>query len=98
MELLSVEKQSEQGSSSSNLLGAGIQGATSAVYLILNVVANLIAILAFIAFANACCEWMGNLVGFQGITFSYLIGKALLPVAWTMGIPEQVSHDGLLGT
>lgn len=52
-----------------SVLEAASNGATDAVGLVANVVANLIAFLAVLAFINAALSWLGELVDIQGLTF-----------------------------
>lgn len=54
------------------MLDAAAQGASSASFLVLNIVANLIAFLAFIAFLNGIISWLGGLLGAPYITFEVL--------------------------
>jgi Na+ dependent nucleoside transporter C-terminus len=51
------------------VLDAAAQGAANAVMLVLNIVANLIAFLAFVAFLDAVVSWAAGLVGAPYITF-----------------------------
>ena len=51
------------------MLDAAAQGAANAVMLVLNIVANLIAFLAFVAFLDAVVSWAAGLVGAPYITF-----------------------------
>ncbi|EFX87746.1 hypothetical protein DAPPUDRAFT_22032, partial [Daphnia pulex] len=71
----------------SNALDAAAQGAANAVFLVLNIIANLIAFLAFIAFLNGIISWFGGLLGAPYVTFEYIMGKIFIPVAWLMGVP-----------
>ncbi len=50
-------------------MDAAAQGAANAVFLVANIIANLIAFLAFIAFLNGVISWYGNLLGAPYITF-----------------------------
>ena len=52
-----------------NALDAAAQGAGNAVFLVMNIIANLIAFLAFVAFLNGVLSWLGGLVGADYITF-----------------------------
>lgn len=56
----------------SNALDAAAQGAANAVFLVLNIVANLVAFLAFIAFLNGIISWLGSLLGAPYITFEVI--------------------------
>nr|CAH0104896.1 unnamed protein product [Daphnia galeata] len=73
----------------SNALDAAAQGAANAVFLVLNIIANLIAFLAFIAFLNGIISWFGGLLGAPYVTFEYIMGKIFIPVAWLMGVPAD---------
>ncbi|XP_065565519.1 sodium/nucleoside cotransporter 1-like isoform X2 [Artemia franciscana] len=69
-----------------NVLDAAAQGASNAVFLVMNIIANLIAFLAFVAFLNGIISWFAGLVGAPYITFEWLISKAFIPVAWLLGV------------
>ncbi|CAG0891715.1 unnamed protein product, partial [Darwinula stevensoni] len=75
-----------------NALDAAAHGANSVIMLVANIVANLIAMLAFVAFLNAVIAWFAALVDLQGITFEYLISLPLIPVAWVMGVEWSQCH------
>ncbi|EFX87744.1 hypothetical protein DAPPUDRAFT_96692 [Daphnia pulex] len=85
-----------------NALDAAAQGASNAVFMVINICANLIAFLAFIAFLNGIISWMGGLLGAPYVTFEYLVGKCFIPLAWIMGIPaeecDQIGHVVALKT
>lgn len=48
------------------------------------------------SFLNAVFSFFGALVGYDFVTFEWLLGKAFLPLAWLMGVPwaecEHVAH------
>ncbi|KZS13467.1 Solute carrier family 28 member 3 [Daphnia magna] len=69
-----------------NALDAAAQGAANAVFLVANIIANLIAFLAFIAFLNGVISWYGNLLGAPYVTFEWIMGKVFIPVAFLMGV------------
>ena len=73
-----------------NILDAASQGAITGVFLVANIAASLIAILAFVAFLNGMLGWFGKLVFIEGLTFELILGKMFMPVAWIMGIPFKV--------
>lgn len=50
-------------------MDAAAQGASNAVMMVLNICANLVAFLAFVAFLNGIMSWLGGLVGAPYITF-----------------------------
>ena len=52
-----------------NALDAAAQGASNAVFLVMNIIANLIAFLAFVEFLNSVISWFGGLLGADYITF-----------------------------
>jgi len=72
-----------------NALDAAAQGASAAVLLVANIIANLISFLAFVAFLNGIVSWLGGLLGAPYITFEYIMGKIFIPVAWLMGVPNE---------
>lgn len=74
-----------------NILDAASQGAINAVFLVANIVASLISMIAFVGFLNGLLAWLGSLVLIEGLTFEYVIGKMFIPVAFIMGVPVQVS-------
>jgi len=70
-----------------NIFDAAASGALSGLQLALNVGAMLVAFTALIAMLNAMIGWAGGLVGFDSLTIELILGYALQPVAWTLGIP-----------
>ena len=54
---------------SGSALDAAAQGAAQGVMLIGNIAANVIAVMAFVAFLNAVFNWFGLLVGFDELSF-----------------------------
>ncbi|CAG0893810.1 unnamed protein product, partial [Darwinula stevensoni] len=79
---IKIEKGTE-----ANALDAAATGASNAISLVANIIANLIAMLAFVAFLDGLIEWLALLVGWEGVTFQFLIGKAFIPIAYIMGVP-----------
>ncbi|KAB1257383.1 Sodium/nucleoside cotransporter 1 [Camelus dromedarius] len=84
-----------------NLLEAASNGAALSVKVVTNIIANLIAFLAVLAFINAALSWLGEMVDVQGLSFQVQFwlptqpveGVALLicsyilrPVAFLMGV------------
>jgi CNT family concentrative nucleoside transporter len=95
-----------------NVIDAAARGAGEGLTLALNVGAMLLAFIALIALINAVLGWAGNAVGLtallrdagalgadQGVTLDVLLGWALAPLAWLMGVPWQdaVQVGALLG-
>lgn len=66
------------------------QGAGSAVALVTNIAANLIAIISFIAFVNGVLQWFGSLVGAHYLTVEFVLGKIFIPFSWLMGVESDV--------
>ena len=56
-------------SDESNVLDAATKGALTGIQLVLGIIANIIAFVAFIAFLNGFLSWLGTLVGVEGFTF-----------------------------
>ncbi|ELV09790.1 sodium/nucleoside cotransporter 2 isoform X1 [Tupaia chinensis] len=69
-----------------NILEAASNGATDGIGLVANVVANLVAFLAVLAFINAALSWLGELVDIQGLTFQVICSYVLRPMVFMMGV------------
>ena len=67
-------------------MDAATRGASQAINLVLNVVANIISYIAFVAFLNSMTSFFFGLLGYDYITFQWLLGKALMPLAFMMGV------------
>lgn len=85
--------------SSQNLIEAIAQGASDGLKLAANVGAMLLAFIGLIAMLNALLGWMGNLVGFTGLSFEFILGYLNAPFAFLMGVPWQdcIPVGSLLG-
>lgn len=70
-----------------NVIDAAARGASDGLGLALNVGAMLLAFIALITMLNALLGWAGGLVGLDDLTFQALLGGALAPLAWLMGVP-----------
>jgi concentrative nucleoside transporter, CNT family len=70
-----------------NVIDAAARGAGEGLRLALVVGAMLIAFVALIMMANGIVGWAGGLVGVGGLTIESMLGWALAPVAWMLGIP-----------
>lgn len=57
------------GRDARNLVEAASAGAAISVKVVANIAANLIAILAVLAFINAALSWLGDMVDIQGLSF-----------------------------
>ncbi|MBA2565721.1 MAG: NupC/NupG family nucleoside CNT transporter [Gemmatimonadetes bacterium] len=87
------------GSEDANAIGAAARGAGEGLVLALNVGAMLMAFIALIALANGIVGWLGGLAGLANLTLQRLLGWALAPLAFAMGVPagEAVQVGSLLG-
>lgn len=83
----------------SNVIDAAAHGAGEGLHLALNVGAMLIAFIAIIAFLNAAIGWIGGLVGFPGLSLSWILGRLFAPLVYVMGVPgsDAVAAGNLLG-
>ena len=52
-----------------NVIEAAAKGASTAIALVANIAANLIAFLAFLAFFNGVLSWIGSMVGHPELSF-----------------------------
>ena len=80
-------------------MDAIVTGITDGLRLLLNIVATLIVFVALVALANQCLGLLPDIAG-AGLTLERLLGWALAPLAWLIGIPwsEAVVAGGLIGT
>lgn len=77
-----------------NIIAAAARGTSEGMHLAMNVAAMLISFLAFIALLNYLLAFLG------GLSLQQIIGYALAPLAWTMGIPwkDAPAVGSLMGT
>lgn len=54
--------------------------------MILNIIANLVGFIAFLAFADATVKWMTFLLGYNDIGIEFILGKIFIPVSWALGV------------
>lgn len=82
-----------------NVIDAAARGASDGLRLALEVGAMLIAFLALLAMLNALVGWVGGLAGLDGLSLEALLGIALAPVAWLIGVPwsEAFTVGELIG-
>jgi CNT family concentrative nucleoside transporter len=87
-----------------NVIEAAANGAADGWRLALNVGAMLLAFIALIAMIDYPLNWLGEITGFDSATgrtlsLSTLLGFALSPLAWVIGVPWQdaVTVGGLIG-
>lgn len=77
-----------------NILEAFSVGATDAITLVAGIVANLIAFISLIAFANACLTYFGSRVEIENVlcdqlTINLIMAYIFIPLAWVMGVDWQ---------
>lgn len=82
-----------------NAIEAISNGTVDGVKLAVNVAAMLIVFVSLIALANYMLDKVGYLTGlndiiaqsgrYDGLSFQFILGKVLSPVAWLMGVPWQ---------
>ncbi|XP_023241997.1 solute carrier family 28 member 3-like isoform X2 [Centruroides sculpturatus] len=78
---IKVEKGTEK-----NVLEAAVNGVTSAVNIVVNMAVNMIAFLAFVNFLDGTISWFGSLLGYEYITFDWIVSKCFIPISIIMGI------------
>ncbi|ODM89488.1 Sodium/nucleoside cotransporter 1 [Orchesella cincta] len=74
-------------------LDAGFKAAGDVFMLIANIGANLIAVIAFVAFLNKILSWFGGLVGFPQFSFEFILSKLFVPVALGLGVDPEDAED-----
>jgi len=82
-----------------NVIDAAARGASEGLQLALGVGAMLLAFIGLIHLVNGVLGWTGGLVGLDGLTLEWLLGMALAPLTWLMGVPwsDAPSVAGLIG-
>lgn len=75
-----------------NVIDAAARGAAEGLRLALVVGAMLVAFIALVSLVNGALGWAGSLVGWEGVTLEGVLGRALVPVAWGVGIPWGDAH------
>jgi len=82
-----------------NVIDAAAQGAIAGLRLAAYVGALLLAFVALIALINSIIGSVGSWVGVEDLSMQMLLGVALAPVAWLLGVPWQdaSSVGALLG-
>lgn len=78
-----------------NVIDAAARGASEGLRLALVVGAMLIAFIALISMLNGVVGWVGGFVGMGGLTLEGMLGAALAPLAWMLGVPW--ADAGLVG-
>jgi CNT family concentrative nucleoside transporter len=72
-----------------NVIDAAAQGALAGLRLAAYVGALLLAFVALIAMLNALIATAGGWVGAEDLSLQKLLGLALAPIAWLLGVPWQ---------
>ncbi|XP_065206503.1 sodium/nucleoside cotransporter 2-like [Planococcus citri] len=79
------------------VISAGCEGALSAVNIVQNIIASLIALISLVAFGNGILSWLGEMIGYDNLTIESILAKAFIPVAYLIGIdPDQCELVGEL--
>lgn len=78
-----------------NLFEAIADGTQKGVIVAVAVGAMLLAFVGLIALANGVVGWAGGLLGHPGLRGEGLLGQALAPLAWLLGVPWEKA--GLIG-
>ncbi|GAB1298265.1 Solute carrier family 28 member 3 [Apodemus speciosus] len=76
---------------SRNLLEAATQGASSAIPLVANIAANLIAFLALLSFVNSALSWFGSMFNYPELSFELICSYIFMPLSFMMGVDWQDS-------
>lgn len=81
-----------------NVLESVSRGASDGISLALNVGAMLVVFISLIAIVDALLMKIGVWVHFsEPLTFSYIAGRVLQPMAWLLGVPwDEAGHVGSL--
>ena len=84
----------------SSTMDALTKGTIQGLLLLLNVTAMLIVLVALVHLANTILAAVTGLAGLDPVTFQQLLGWAMAPVCWLMGIPweEAITAGSLMGT
>lgn len=72
-----------------NAIDAAARGAHEGLHLALAVGAMLIAFIGLVSLANGVLAWGGQLAGVDDLTLQGLLGWALAPLTWLMGVPWE---------
>ena len=83
----------------SSTMDAIVKGTTAGLELLLNIVAMLIVLVALVHLANAVLGLLPD-IGGAGISLQRILGYAMAPVCWLMGLPwpQAITAGSLMGT
>lgn len=83
----------------SGTMDAIVKGTSAGIELLINIVAMLLVLVALVYLVNAMLGLLPH-VGGAAISLQRLLGLAMAPVCWLMGLPwdQAVTAGGLMGT
>ncbi|XP_041988622.1 solute carrier family 28 member 3 isoform X2 [Aricia agestis] len=87
--LTSVDNIQDIDKQDQSALSAATRGATNGIALVLNIVANLVAFVSFIAFLNGVLSYCGGMLGNPDLDLEWILGKIFIPMCWMMGVPWE---------
>jgi len=92
-------KEADEADAPVNVIDAAANGASSGLYLALNVGAMLLAFVALIAVVNGVLGGVGEWFGMPELTLELLLGWAFSPLAFLLGVPwsEAVTAGSFIG-
>ncbi len=92
-------KRVELAPVASSTMDAIVKGTAAGLELLLNICAMLIVLVALVHLANAILGMLLPAIGETPMTLQRLLGYAMAPVCWLMGIPwqEAMTAGGLMG-
>nr|XP_012139728.1 PREDICTED: solute carrier family 28 member 3-like isoform X1 [Megachile rotundata] len=84
-------------SQDSSLMDAATKGAMAAIPLVMGIIANIIAFVSFIALLNSLLAWLCSLIGYENITFEWILSRIFMPLSWIIGVPwDKCEYVGTL--
>ncbi|XP_023322440.1 solute carrier family 28 member 3 [Eurytemora carolleeae] len=69
-----------------SILDAASNGALQAVFIVGNIGASLIAVIAFVSFVNSLLGWFGGMVGIPFLSLEYILSLVFYPLSFLMGV------------
>ncbi len=93
------EKLTMERSQHKNVILAAASGTSDGLRLAVNIGAMLVAFVALIALFNGLVGWLFSLVGIDGITLQFLLGKLFQPLMYLLSVPwaEAEAAGALFG-
>jgi CNT family concentrative nucleoside transporter len=93
------EKLQMERSPHKNVILAAAGGTSDGLRLAVNIGAMLVAFVALIALFNGLVGWLFSLVGIDGITLQFLLGKLFRPLMYVLSVPwaEAEAAGALFG-